>query len=113
MPRFVAQIVTKKIRHLALVLTKQKFIKNWGTTYGGIYTAQYSKPYGPRRTVVIQLWGDGKHRACHEFRGCSDTAPTEFHTAMGMLAAITYEATRMDSKYAMPGSLATEKVVGK
>lgn len=54
------------------------------------------------RTVDVQLWEDGGHRASHMYdtvyskNGRCNTNPTNFDTPMQMLAAVGTEASRMD-----------------
>lgn len=94
-----------------LCLRRMDFATDWDTVAGGdgIRTVQLSKKVDHRRTVKVQLCGDGHHRVSHAFFGCSDTVPTDFHsTTVNMLEAIRHECGRTDSKYWPVGSCAVE-----
>lgn len=87
------------------------FKRTYDGSFGGVPLVSYQKRVDDRRTVKVQLWGgDGPLRASSEFHGCSDTVPTEFTDIAGMHKAVEHESTRMDSKYAKPGSLPSERV---
>lgn len=91
-------------------LRKLGFTVDFDTCAGGTRTIQFGKLVDTRRKVIVQLWGDGGHRATHEFKGCSDTRPTDFTALDGMDSAIKQESTRTDGKYCIPGSLPTERL---
>ena len=80
------------------LLRRQGFAPDFDTCAGGCRTWQWSLTEGPR-TVIVQLSGDGRHRASHEHNGCSDTRPTDFTTFEAMRLAICFESMRTDSKY--------------
>lgn len=56
------------------------------------------------RTVNVQLWEDGGHRASHMYdtqyakSGRCTTLPSDFRTPLQMLAAVWRETTRMDRR---------------
>lgn len=57
-----------------------------------VYKATFGK-----RTVDVQLWSGGGHRASHMYDGVGTTGPTDFRTVKGMCAAILREITRTDN----------------
>lgn len=82
---------------------KRKY-RGYGLSSPHVYEKEFSD-----RTVDVQLWVDGKHRASNMHdtpygkRGQMDTYPTDFKTVDGMIRAIEFEASRKDigvgSKY--------------
>jgi hypothetical protein len=78
-------------------LRRHGFRLQWAQrrTQGCPAVTQYHKLIpGTERTVHVQLWGDGAHRANHSFNGHEITRPTDFHTVEQMLIAIGIEEAR-------------------
>lgn len=105
------KVVRKPADPLILAAIKLGFKKDFTSKSGGTTLKVYTKSINRRRTVTLQFWGSGMNRASSEFLGCSDTAPTEFTDLDGLHDAVAHESVRLDSKYAQPGSTATEKAV--
>lgn len=55
----------------------------------------YEKTEG-HRTLNVQLWADGGHRASHMLNGRGSTIPTSFSGVYSLRKALTKERTRMD-----------------
>lgn len=95
---------TTPFARFASPLRQLGFKKQWDSRGGGVRTAQWSRDEPDGRTLLCQIWGDGRHRINHEWVGCSDTAPTDFTTEDGLAAAIQRETTRTDSRYRDPNN---------
>ncbi len=93
------------MREMYAALRKLGFERDYVDKSGGDTLIVYSKDVDERRTIDVQLWASGMMRASSSFKGCSDTAPTEFTDIVTMQAAVAHESTRMDGKYSLPGSL--------
>ena len=98
--------------HVWRALRLLGFKRDFDDRSGGSRCVQYSKSIDGRRTVKVQIWGS-EYRASSEFRGCSDTVPTYFTTLSEMERAINYESVCMDSQWAVPGSLYSERKSSK
>jgi hypothetical protein len=98
------------VREIFAALRALGFERSYVSRAGGAKLVVYDKDIDGRRTVDVQLWGDGMMRASSSFKGCSDTAPTEFTDLPSLRTAIEHESTRMDGKYSQPGSLAAEQI---
>jgi hypothetical protein len=81
----------------AAALRKLGFRKEWAyrATAGCPAVTQYHKLIpGTERTVHVQLWGDGRHRASHGVAGHEITKPTDFRTVEQMRTAVAFEEAR-------------------
>lgn len=83
------------IRRYSMALRKFGFSQSYDSRAGGMRVVQFERTQG-RRTLQVQLWDDGKHRATHSLDGIMDTAPTNFEGLTEMERAIRIEMTRMD-----------------
>ena len=88
----------------APLLIRARFRKTWDSRSGGVRVIEWRRDESDGRTLVCQIWADGKHRISHEWVGCSDTAPTDFETEAGLATAIQHETARTDGKYRDPSS---------
>jgi hypothetical protein len=70
------------------------WVKQFDSSAGGIRTVCFEKTVTARRTLVLQLWGDGEHRVSFFHNKRMATLPTDFSTPEGMLAAIKVESRR-------------------
>ena len=95
-------------RILWYALRERGFRRTWDTSAGGERMVEYTKQIDERRTLSMQIWYGGTNRISSSFVGCGDTAPTEFASYVDMDKAILHESTRMDGKYAFPGTTALE-----
>lgn len=86
-------------RAYAAALKSMGFRKEWETRGGGIRTIQYRRVANDR-TISVQLWEDGKHRATHGINGCEMTTPSGFRSIYGMRKSVMREAARTDNRYA-------------
>jgi len=89
--------VKATFRPFAAALRKQGFTLQWAQrrTLGSPAVTQYHKLIpGTKRTVHVQLWGDGGHRASHAVAGHEITKPTDFRTVGQMLTAVAFEEAR-------------------
>jgi len=78
-----------------MALRKAGFHKAYDSRAGGMRVVQFERTHG-RRTLQVQLWDDGQHRATHSLDGVMDTAPTNFEGLTEMEKAIWNEMVRMD-----------------
>jgi len=88
----------------APLLRRAGFRKKWASRAGGARVAEWCREEPDGRTLVCQIWEDGRHRLNHEWCGCSDTRPTDFKTEDELAAAIQRETTRGDSRYRDPNN---------
>lgn len=85
-------------------LRRAGFRKTWDSRSGGVRIIEWRRDDSDGRTLVCQIWADGKHRINHEWVGCSDTLPTDFTDKAGLALAIEHEATRTDGYYRDPNN---------
>lgn len=95
--------------NFAWPLRRAGFRKIWDSRSGGIRVAEWRREDPDGRTLVCQIWEDGKHRVSNEWVGCTDTAPTEFTNEAEMTIAVEREATRLDNKYRDPNKHYAQK----
>lgn len=88
----------------APALRRARFRKTWDSRSGGTRVAEWQRDEPDGRTLLCQIWADGRHRLSHEWVGCSDTTPTGFQTETELRAAIQCETTRVDSHYRDPNN---------
>jgi hypothetical protein len=88
----------------APILRRAGFRKSWDSRSGGTRVAEWRREELDGRTLLCQIWEDGRHRLNHEWLGCSDTRPTDFETEAGLATAIQHETTRADSRYRDPNN---------
>ena len=86
------------------LLRREGFRKTYASTAGGVGMREWKRDEPDGRTLVVQLWGDGRHRISHEWLGCSSTRPTDFTDEANIFDAIERERTRTDSKYRDPAN---------
>lgn len=83
------------IRRYSMALRKFGFSQSYDSRAGGMRVVEFERTQG-RRTLRVQLWDDGKHRASHSLDGRADTEPTGFEGLTEMEKAIRHEMIRMD-----------------
>lgn len=84
-------------RALNAELRRAGFRREYSTVAGGCRMDEWQRQDNDRRTIKVQLWGDGLHRASHGIGGRETTHPTDFTDVAGMLAAIKTESERQDN----------------
>jgi hypothetical protein len=83
------------IRPYAQILRAQGgWVKQFDSSAGGIRTVCFEKAVTARRTLVLQLWGDGGHRVSFFHNKRMATFPTDFSSPQDMTAAIKVESRR-------------------
>lgn len=85
-------------------LLRLAFRKKWDSRAGGVRVSEWKREEEDGRTLVCQIWEDGKCRLSHEWLGCSDTVPTDFSDEEELVKAIEYETIRKDSRYRDPNN---------
>lgn len=85
-------------REFNAVLRRAGFQRDYISRAGGCRIDGWKRQENERRTIIVQLWDDGQHRATHSISGRQTTHPTEFADVPGMLAAINVESERQDNK---------------
>ncbi len=83
-------------------LRRAGFRKTWDSRAGGARMVEYRRDDPDGRTLICQLWDDGRHRISHNWLGCSKTVPSGFTTEDELTLAVEREATRTDSHYRDP-----------
>src|SRR5277367_2191244 len=69
------------------------WVKDYESYAGGCRIVIFTKEIR-KRTLILQLWGDGKHRVTFSLKGRECTVPTDFQDVNGMIEAILIETIR-------------------
>ena len=93
------------IQEMCRALRRMYYVRNFTqrVTENVHWTLMYYKRVDSRRTVTVQLWGDGEHRATHSIDGYSNTPPTYFTNLNGLWDAVQHEETRTDNQRLQQG----------
>ena len=89
-------------KEFAPLLRARGFHKGWSTRHRDGRVDEWRR-FGNRRTLIAQLWSDGRHRMTHAIDGHETTPPTDFTNEAELDRALLHERTRQDGyKKAQP-----------
>lgn len=84
------------------LLISQKFKKDFNQRSNSGWNVKQYRKLCKDRIIIVQLWGDGFHRATHAFNNWECTKPTDFNSLFEMKHAIKFECFRRDHKHYDP-----------
>ena len=96
------------LRPFFSALRKVGFELEWDSRAGGVRTIQWLRQENERRIIIVQLWGDGRHRVTHSIGRRETTIPTDFIDVAQMVEAIEVERSRTDNLALMEANHAAE-----